>query len=424
LKEKKNYHTTLMNHRDIALARVQVITYYDPTDSDYAFQLQANAMFNQFRNVVEHLAQETTRALENASLAESQSEAHSRSQPLETAVQRSASASSSGQLADSALSSLRKSLVSQRAGTLSPRSGSPAPTERRPKSNLEERLRRATTGIVEPSTPNRSPPNRSSTASPSPISKDPVNRHKKSPSSTPLPASPALTAVTEDGSKLAPPTELSLQELPMTSKLQPPKELKDEETNGVLDPTPLVEDPIPVPLEDTPSKDTEEDVGVVDVDNSNPTTLVEDSPVASESESPKDKDDHVVAERDSSVDVPPPPIPPIEVEECPSVITESDHIPLLEEAVSIPSESKSSDEVEMGKALVSSPKTVSVVDHSAEVERLQERLRQVEQRFSGMLYHSIGEELKFITIQTSRLLSRDYKPKDWLLTQSSEKHHR
>ena len=357
-------------------------------------------MFNQFRNVVEHLAQETTRALENASLAESQSEAHSRSQPLETAVQRSASASSSAQLADSALSSLRKSLVSQRAGTSSPRSGSPAPTEKRlPKSNLEERLRRATTGIAEPSgssTPNRSPPNRSSTASPSSISKNPVNRHKKSPSSTPIPASPALIAVTEDDSKLAPPTELSLQELPTSSELQPPKELKDEETNGIPDPIPLVENPIPVPLEDTPSKDKEEGVGVVDSSNSTP--LVEDSPLASEAESTKLKDDHVVVEGDSSVDASPPPIPPIppievqpvhQVEESPSVITESDHIPPLEEAVSIPSEPKSSDEAKMGKSLISSPNGVSAVDHSAEVERLQERLRQVEQRFSGMLYYPI-----------------------------------
>lgn len=354
-------------------------------------------MFNQFRNVVEHLAQETTRALENASLAESQPEAQSRSQTLDTAVQRSASASSSGQLADSALSSLRKSLVSQRAGTSSPRSSSPAPTEKRlPKSNLEERLRRATTGIVEASTPNRSP-NRSSTASPSPISKNPVNRHKKSPSSTPLPASPALTAVTEDDSKIALPTELSLQEPPMTSELQPSKEPKDGETIGVSDSPPPVGDSIPVP-----PKNKEEDVVVVDFDNSNPISVVEDSPVASKVESPKDKNDHVVVESDGSVDVPPPSIPPIspieaqQVEEWPSVIPESDHTLRLGEAVSIPSEPKSSDEVEMGKVLVPTPKTVSAVDHLAEVERLQERLRQVEQRFSGMLHHSIGEKPEFI----------------------------
>ena len=395
-------------------------------------------MFNQFRNVVGHLAQETTRALENASLAESQSEAHSRSQPLETAVQRSASSSSSGQLADSALLSLRKSLASQRAGAPSPnnRSGSPAPPEKRlPKSNLEERLRRATTGIVEPSgssTPNRSPPNRSSTASPTPISKNPVNRHKKSPSSTPLPASPALTAVTEDDSKLAPPTEISLQEIPMTSELQPPEEPKDEETNGIHDPTPLVEEPIPAPLEDTVS-----DIGVVDVDKSNPTSLVEDSLIAPKAESPKDKDDQVVFERDSSVDVSPPPIPPIEVqpvhqvEEFPSVVTESDHIPPLGEAVSIPSGPKSSDEVKMRKGPVSSLKTVSAVDHSAEVERLQERLRQVEQRFSGMLYHSIGEELKLILCRrfvffqetTSRKIGCRRGPPRNITVRNYSKHH-
>ena len=135
-----------------------------------------------------------------------------------------------------------------------------------------------------------------------------------------------------------------------------------------------------------PSKD-KEDVGVVDVDNFNQTSLVEDSPIPSGAESPKSKDDHVVVERDSSVavEVSPPPISPIEaqqVEEFPSVITESNHI----QAVSIPSEPKSSDEEKMEKAPVSSPISASAVDHSAEVERLQERLRQVEQRFSGMLY--------------------------------------
>ncbi|KAF8807466.1 hypothetical protein BYT27DRAFT_7098535 [Phlegmacium glaucopus] len=258
-------------------------------------------MFTQFRNVVGQLAQETTRALENAALAESQTEVHSRSQSLDT--QPSASAPSSSQLADSALSSLRKSLAAQRAGTSSPtprRSASPAPTEKRlPKSNLEERLRRATTGIAEPSgssTPNRSPPNRSSTASPSPIPKNVVNRHKKSPSSTPLPASPAVIAVTEDDSKLTPPTELSLQDPPVTSEVQPPKE---EEKNNNPDPSPLAEDSVPVPVEDTP---------------------------------PKDKEDGV----------------------------------------------------KMREAPVSSPKTVSAVDHSAEVESLQQRLRQVEQRFSDV----------------------------------------
>jgi hypothetical protein len=367
-------------------------------------------MFTQFRNVVEHLAQETTRALENASLPENQTEAHSRSQPLETAAQRSVSAPSSGQLADSALSSLRKSLASQRAGTSSSttRSGSPAPTEKRlPKSNLEERLRRATTGIVEPlgsSTSNRSPPNRSSTASPSSISKNPVNRHQKSPSSTPLPGSPAVTAVTEDDSKLALPTELSLQELPMTSEVPPPKEPENQETNGIPDPSPLVEDTISVPAEDTLPKDKEDSVEVVDVGNSNCTPLVEDSPIASEPEPPKDKDDDVV-ERTSSVDISPLPIEVQridQVEESPCVIAavspENDHILRLEEAVAILLEPKLSDESEMGEAPVSSPKTVSTVDHSNEVERLQERLRQVEQRFTGMLRlsHSIGEELKLI----------------------------
>jgi len=357
-------------------------------------------MFTQFRNVVGQLAQETTRALENAALADSQSEAHSRSQSVDT--QPSASAPSSSQLADSALSSLRKSLAAQRAGTSSPaarRSASPAPTEKRlPKSNLEERLRRATTGIVESpgsSTPNRSPPNRSSAASPAPISKHPVNRHKKSPSSTPLPASPAVIAVTENDSKLAPPTELSLQELPVTSKVQPPKEPKEEETIDNPDPSPLDEDPTPVPVEGTPPKDKEDGIGVVNGDNSNPTSLVEESPAASEAESPKDQDDHVVVEREIAVDISPPPTEVErvdQVEECPSVVAEvvPESIPPVEVAVAIhASEPTSSDEAKVREAPVSSPKAVSVVDHSAEVDSLQERLRQVEQRFSGMLYQSM-----------------------------------
>ena len=399
-------------------------------------------MFSQFRNVVEHLAQETTRALENASLPENQTEAHSRSQPLETAAQRSASAPSSGQLADSALSTLRKSLASQRAGTSSSttRSGSPAPTEKRlPKSNLEERLRRATTGIVEPlgpSTSNRSPPNRSSTASPSSMSKNPVNRHQKSPSSTPLPGSPAVTAVIEDDSKLALPTELSLQELPMTSEVPPPKEPENQETNRIPDPSPLVEDTISAPAEDTLPKD-KDSVEVIDVGNSNSIPLVEDSPMASEPEPPKDKDDDVV-ERTSSVDISPHPIEVQridQVEESPCVIAavspENDHILRLEEAVSIPLGPKSSDETEMGEAPVSSPKTVSTVDHSAEVERLQERLRQVEQRFTGMLSHSIGEELKLILSRrfdlfqetTSRKISCRRGPPRNIIVRKYSKYH-
>lgn len=359
-------------------------------------KLQANAMFSQFRNVVGQLAQETTRALENASLVENQNEAHSRSQSLDTVGQHSASAPSSSQLAESALFSLRKSLVSQRAGasasSSTTRSGSPVPAERRlPKSNLEERLRRATTGIAEPSsssTPNRSPPNRSSAASPSPISKNLVNRHKISPSSTPLPASPAVIAVAEDDSQLAPPTELSLQELPATSEVQPPKEPKEEKTNGNPDHNPLVEDPISIPVEDIPLNNKENDVGIIDGDNSNSTPLVK-SPIASEAEPPKDEDDHVaVVEKDSPVDISPSPIevqPVDQNEEHSSVIagvvTESDHIPPIEEAVAIhTSEPKSPEEVKMREAPVS-PK---IVDRSAEVESLQERLQQVEQRFSGM----------------------------------------
>ena len=357
-------------------------------------------MFSQFRNVVEHLAQETTRALENASLPEGQTEAHSRSQLPETAAQRSASAPSSGQLADSALSSLRKSLASQRAGTSSPTptSSSPAPgvEKRLPKSNLEERLRRATTGIAEPlGSSSRSPPNRSSTASPSPISQNPVNHHKNPPSTSTLPVSPAVTAVAEDDFKIAPPTGLSLPELPMKSEVLPLKGAKDQETNG-MHPDPLVEDPVPVPVEDIHPKDEEDGIGVVEVVNFNSTPLVEDSPVASEADTPKDKDDHVVVvERDSSVDIS---SLPIEVEESPSVIAdvipENDHIP-LEEVVAIPLEREPPDEVKIGEAPVLS-KSVSAVDHSAEVERLQERLRQVEQRFTGTLSQAIGEELELI----------------------------
>ncbi|KAF8203594.1 peroxisomal membrane anchor protein conserved region-domain-containing protein [Pholiota molesta] len=129
-------------------------------------------MFSQFRNAVEQLAQ----PIRDASSLENHSEPPARSGSLDIQAGRSTSPLSSSELAESALSSLRKSLASQRSSSplqsvKTPGSPSPPENTRPRKSNLEERLRRATFAIGDASgspTPTQS----SRVASPSPMSSD------------------------------------------------------------------------------------------------------------------------------------------------------------------------------------------------------------------------------------------------------------
>ncbi|KAF4623672.1 hypothetical protein D9613_001865 [Agrocybe pediades] len=157
----------------------------------------------QLRNAVEQLAQQPIRALDGSSTDNSHADASgSRSQSLDLQAARSASPLSSSQLAESAISSLRKSFVSQRANSFS---GSPskapspstqqepsaAPAPARPKSKLEERLRQATkVALSESHSPSPSPPARSSrVASPSPMGRNRTRPIEESPADKVLPAS-------------------------------------------------------------------------------------------------------------------------------------------------------------------------------------------------------------------------------------------
>ncbi|KAF8973986.1 hypothetical protein BDZ97DRAFT_1777816 [Flammula alnicola] len=191
-------------------------------------------MFSQLRNAVEHLAQHPVRVTD-ASSPENHSEPPARSGSLDLQATRSTSPLSSSELAESALSSLRKSLASQRSGTSSqpsrpPSSPSPPDNSRARKSNLEERLRRATFAIGEAS--GSSTPNRSSrVASPSPMGSDrkPM-KQDQSPNSIPLPASPMITPAMEREARLEQPSNLSLQETDISSLEE--TTLKDEQVTS------------------------------------------------------------------------------------------------------------------------------------------------------------------------------------------------
>jgi len=367
-------------------------------------------MFSQLRSAVEQLAQQPIRVLDG--------EHHSELPPRQSLDMqaRSASPLSSGQLAESALSSLRKSFVSQRPGSSveSPRASStPSPPQGAPrKSNLEERLRRATLAVGEASgSPSTSTPKHSSRiASPSPMSRNPLKRVEGSPCSTPLPASPVVLPATENGSQLEQPTDFSL---------------KDTETTPVLD-SPLKEDPLGIetsietsPLsfqdpvaETNPSRDDDDDTTRIpqksQVEESEPVQQVEiqdikhdnlSSPIVQE---PIDKEaveavptEGITAQPEEFPDSPIPDTPPI-LESNPPVKEEEDPRPSPQP-----------------------PATVSpTVDQRAEIEVLQARLKQVEQRFTGIRSPDTIDCFKLLnSLQMFRPLSSAFKLRNQLLTQ-------
>ncbi|CAL1695430.1 unnamed protein product [Somion occarium] len=143
-------------------------------------------MFTQWRQAVESLAQPQHSPKPSQDGMADDNAARS---SLDAAVIRQ-SLSSSTQLAESALTSLKKSLVAQRS--ISPAASKGSPPDARPRSpatrtTLEDRLRaKFTIGDASPST------------SPNPSMKtsrvgSPVIDHPLSPSSTPLPASPSAS---------------------------------------------------------------------------------------------------------------------------------------------------------------------------------------------------------------------------------------
>ncbi|KIK71077.1 hypothetical protein GYMLUDRAFT_33203 [Collybiopsis luxurians FD-317 M1] len=177
-------------------------------------------MFSQFRHAVETFAPQPRRSTDNSAQNDGRSSPHSRAQSVD------ATSPTAAQLAENALSNLRKSFSPQPSGAPNSPQKSP-PTPRPHKSTLEERLRAAafTIGEVSSSTT----PQQSSRASPAPLVS--IRDHPLSPASTPLPDSPVVVpSLSQD----------PLGVLPAISKVQ-------EATNGsneydVPDKFPVVED--------------------------------------------------------------------------------------------------------------------------------------------------------------------------------------
>jgi len=159
-------------------------------------------MFSQFRNAIEQLAQPVHDGAGSSSNDTNGTEAISRSQSLDM--------KSSAQLADSAISSLRKSFVtsSRSSGTVPTQQSSPNPVPGGRKSTLEERLRRAALTAADGS--GASPISRTnSRGSPAPTNRKPLTR-TMSPASTPLPGSPVVKPVAEPKISLDTPSDLAL----------------------------------------------------------------------------------------------------------------------------------------------------------------------------------------------------------------------
>ncbi|CAA7266499.1 unnamed protein product [Cyclocybe aegerita] len=452
-------------------------------------------MFSQLRNAVEQLA-----------AGSSPSDTHSATLALTPRSQsfdlQSSHVVSPSQLADSAMSTLRKSLVSQRTSstgtTTTQRANSPArpaenatsttatttPTAR--KSNLEERLRRATHSAIvgerptaRSSSPRSSSPTPSTVtrstrvASPSPMARTrtPVPAKREASPAASRRGEPVLKPSTSRESKLGHPTELLLEKSvsgspkPRTKRLEDvppaatetpidvsPKEVeKDALMDSIVDSQPQdvspppeepkvdgVPSPMPAkPATEEPSRTTPTEVDAsseVEVKDEaseelavEQTVEVEEIPIPSATPSPAP--DTVTAVAENAVPAVPeeapavlvdtPAVPeqtpsgptddlpvlkerPVEVVQSePSTETVEPNAPPAQIETSIP-ESKSevvesnpppvsmeseSDAPEKQEEMVEAPAPTPsppVVDRSAEVESLQERLKQVEQRFSDV----------------------------------------
>ena len=383
-------------------------------------------MFSQFRNAVEQLAQPIRDA---ASHEDHSNHPPSRSGSLDIQAARSASPLSSSELADSALSSLRKSLVAQRSGSVPPPKAPtpPVPVENgRPrKSNLEERLRRAAvaigdvSGSTPPGTTNRS----SRVGSPSTMSSDrkpmppKVQEHRAL--STPLPSSPMALATSEDGGKLEQPSNIDLE---VTTTLEGTNSSNSSEIVVDQPPIPQTSSPVdePRPAELQESSQESELSSAIEIDGTAAQLEMADSTsppsisaaqtdvqtAALDGEIPPVADDTTslshdtpntgpAAEEISSAKEENSVQEETHVEETDKtpeteIIQVSPEIPLEAAAQTLASQI-STEEMAPPKEITAeseepidhSPKPSPIVDNTAELESVQARLKQVERRFSG-----------------------------------------
>jgi hypothetical protein len=392
-------------------------------------------MFNQLKNAVEQLVPPPG--------ATTDSDARRRGS---TEMQRSQSMSplSSGQLAESARTSLRKSLSQQRGqtpersnGRASPASSATSTTAERPrKTTLEERLRRATAAAIadnahsaanspspSPSaagsalkvvgkTPSTTPSGRGSRASS--LSRTPELKRPQSPASVPLPHSPAVrpskladSPPLPELSRLDPGTKSEEKELDATSERVVGEDLSSKDTSepeekdiadNSSNPRPGVqvaeEDVGTSPLEtkrapellpspDIPA-DSDQGPPVQDrapLHNPSPTgaALSSAAPCPEPTETPPVHDSF----QDKALSSPPPPsnvaspAETAEVTEVDPVPKSAPQLPAGEKGIDIPAPLNPTQDTPITKAESSANDTL--------VEELQQRLKQVEQRFTGTL---------------------------------------
>ncbi|TFY70356.1 hypothetical protein EVG20_g2639 [Dentipellis fragilis] len=372
-------------------------------------------MFSQFRNVVEGLAQPPRRQSQDASAHPDQGAATASLHPsLDGHILRE-SLSSTSHLADSALSSLRKSLAAQRTGspvagsTSNPASHSPSPSIERastPKLRLEDRLR-ASFAIGDTSgTPT---PNLSSRSSPVPVTEHPL-----SPSAVPLPQSPPLSDAAESFSPLSPiadppprpstpPTAtttagespaLSSDAVNADDNAESSPQVEGNPQPGARDPPeaekvdePVLEEAVPLPAVDEKVEEKADEKV-----EEKATNKVEE--VADQAQEDK-KNDAETAKEEPAVEV------AQTVEETPQPVVDAPTIPVedpvasaqipspeaqgepVAEADAIESEKDAADAIEAAEETIIHLKEVTEADELT-IETLRERLKLVEQRFSDV----------------------------------------
>ncbi|KAG6911908.1 hypothetical protein DXG01_000155 [Tephrocybe rancida] len=343
-------------------------------------------MFSQFRQAVENLAPAPRSSLDGQPPdAARRDSSLSRSNSLDSPLHPSSPMSSS-QLAESALSNLRKSLATQRSGSTGSLSKTASPTpprEGRTKSRLEDRLRAATSAISEPPRPvgpvesSRKPT--SSTISavsshpllpepapldstfPEPVADIPVDKADtdtvKAPTDNmPIPqlepnlGSPEVIA--GDGNGLL---KESLEALPTSSTSHNIESLEvDTPEDSSLSET----TPIPPDLTERPTHATDEDEGYI-------------QPTADDSSSKSSESDIFAKGETTSYAGEPAPVTDALEEPIPSVVEK------------VADNELASLEITGNPPLVPDETTLAS-GNGAYIEELQEKLRLVEQRFADV----------------------------------------
>ncbi|KAG6842595.1 hypothetical protein C0991_000121 [Blastosporella zonata] len=338
-------------------------------------------MFSQFRQAVESLAPVPRTSLDGQPTDVHRDSSLSRSNSLD-----SPSPMSSSQLAESALSNLRKSLVTQRSNSTGSgqKNASPTPPrEGRTKSRLEDRLRAATSAISEPSrspdTAQKASPLIASAVSSHPVLSETHTPDSSSPSPEPMAVVSSNKAVTGTVHELVDnisESTIPQPELTTTSPLANPGEPVGEAKVANLSESPQ------------PSPSTSEAI-----DNfSKLPDVMEDSVETEPTPVPPGLTEHPVPVRtDTQVSTPPLPHDSSPGHSESDVRTGNDMSPAAMESITV-ADTLEKPSPSDGATVSDEAPTSAPVDHKptlgsengVHVEELQEKLRLIEQRFANV----------------------------------------